>query len=202
MTPTRQNIIILGVGGQGTGLLARALLAAGEAAGFRVKGVQTHGLAQRGGSVSAQIRWSPTPVWSPLIEPHQADIGLGLELEESLRLLWHHLRPQGHLFSLTTSWASLPVRLGQKPPLTPADLEALARSRQAHLRLVSPPPGGLEAMGNIALLAELAQRQHLIPLERSAWEAFLPPLLPPHARDAGMALFGERYRESGPATER
>lgn len=50
------NVYMSGVGGQGIGLLSEVLLRAADYAGYRVKAVDTHGLAQRGGIVVSQVR--------------------------------------------------------------------------------------------------------------------------------------------------
>ncbi|MBW2538534.1 MAG: 2-oxoacid:acceptor oxidoreductase family protein, partial [Deltaproteobacteria bacterium] len=50
------NVYMTGVGGQGIGLLSEILLRAADHAGHTVKGVDTHGLAQRGGIVVSSLR--------------------------------------------------------------------------------------------------------------------------------------------------
>jgi indolepyruvate ferredoxin oxidoreductase beta subunit len=79
------NLVFAGVGGQGVitaaGLLARAALLAG----LDVRMYGSYGMAQRGGSVSAHLRLG-TKVLNARIEPGQADILVGLELMETVRL--------------------------------------------------------------------------------------------------------------------
>ncbi|MCU0237509.1 MAG: 2-oxoacid:acceptor oxidoreductase family protein, partial [Acidobacteria bacterium] len=53
MKPERFDIFVIGVGGQGIGLLSETLVRAADHAGMPVKGVDTHGLAQRGGIVAS-----------------------------------------------------------------------------------------------------------------------------------------------------
>ena len=74
------NIYLTGVGGQGIGLLIEILLRAADHAGFPVKGVDTHGLAQRGGIVVSQIRIGEE-AHSPLIRQGEADLVVALETE-------------------------------------------------------------------------------------------------------------------------
>ena len=72
------NILFTGVGGQGI-LLASELTAYAQlAAGFDVKKSEVHGMAQRGGSVEAHLRYGEK-VYSPLIEPGKADIQVAFE---------------------------------------------------------------------------------------------------------------------------
>jgi indolepyruvate ferredoxin oxidoreductase beta subunit len=80
------NILFSGVGGQGI-LLASEITALGLlAAGFDVKKSEVHGMAQRGGSVTAQLRYGKR-VYSPLIEPGCADIQVAFEMMEAVRYL-------------------------------------------------------------------------------------------------------------------
>ena len=80
------NILFCGVGGQGI-LLASELTAQAQlAAGFDVKKSEVHGMAQRGGSVEAHLRYGEK-VYSPLIEPGAADILVAFEILEAARYL-------------------------------------------------------------------------------------------------------------------
>lgn len=80
------NILFSGVGGQGI-LLASEITALGLlGAGFDVKKSEVHGMAQRGGSVTAQLRYGQK-VYSPLIEPGCADIQVAFEMMEAVRYL-------------------------------------------------------------------------------------------------------------------
>ncbi len=81
------NIHFCGVGGQGI-LLASELTAYSLlAAGLDVKKSEVHGMAQRGGSVEAHLRFGKNKVYSPLIEPGTVDIQLAFETMESVRYL-------------------------------------------------------------------------------------------------------------------
>lgn len=80
------NILFSGVGGQGI-LLASEVTALGLLAkGYDVKKSEVHGMAQRGGSVTAQLRYG-SKVYSPLIEPGCADIQVAFEMMEAVRYL-------------------------------------------------------------------------------------------------------------------
>jgi indolepyruvate ferredoxin oxidoreductase beta subunit len=80
------NILLCGVGGQGILLASEITAAALIKAGLDVKKSEVHGMAQRGGSVVAHLRYGEK-VYSPLIEPGSADIAVSFELLESLRYL-------------------------------------------------------------------------------------------------------------------
>jgi len=80
------NILFSGVGGQGI-LLASELTAYAQLeAGFDVKKSEVHGMAQRGGSVVAHLKYGER-VYSPLIEPGTADIQVAFEELEAARYL-------------------------------------------------------------------------------------------------------------------
>ncbi len=80
------NILFSGVGGQGILLASEITAYALLAAGFDAKKSEVHGMAQRGGSVTAQLRYGDR-VYSPLIEPGRADIQVAFEMMEAVRYL-------------------------------------------------------------------------------------------------------------------
>src|SRR5210317_1690121 len=80
------NILFCGVGGQGILLASEITSYALIEAGFDVKKSEVHGMAQRGGSVEAHLRYGKK-VYSPLIEPGTVDIQLAFEVMESIRYL-------------------------------------------------------------------------------------------------------------------
>ncbi len=86
MTGKSGNILLCGVGGQGIRLAGEITSSALIKAGLDIKKSEVHGMAQRGGSVVAHLRYGEK-VYSPLIEPGTADISVSFELLESLRYL-------------------------------------------------------------------------------------------------------------------
>jgi len=80
------NILFSGVGGQGILLASEVTAYALLSAGYDAKKSEVHGMAQRGGSVTAQLRYGDK-VYSPLIEPGKADILISFELMETARYL-------------------------------------------------------------------------------------------------------------------
>ena len=92
MNDNTKSILLVGVGGQGT-ILASKLLSNGlMQAGYDVKMSEIHGMSQRGGSVSSQIRYG-TKVWSPVIEVGSADLLVSFEEMEARR--WLEYLPVG-----------------------------------------------------------------------------------------------------------
>lgn len=79
-----KNIIICGVGGQGTVLAAKVLSQAAISKGERVLSAETIGMAQRGGSVVSHVRIGED-VYSPLVPQGQADVLIAFEAAEAVR---------------------------------------------------------------------------------------------------------------------
>ena len=80
------NILFCGVGGQGILLASEVTAFSLLAAGMAARKSEVHGMAQRGGSVTAQLRYG-TKVYSPLISPGEADIVVAFEMMEAVRYL-------------------------------------------------------------------------------------------------------------------
>lgn len=80
------DILMVGVGGQGTILASKILARAALETGYDIKVSEIHGMAQRGGSVVTQVRLGEK-VFSPLIPAGGADVVLAFEKLEGLRLM-------------------------------------------------------------------------------------------------------------------
>jgi indolepyruvate ferredoxin oxidoreductase beta subunit len=90
-----KNIMIVGVGGQGTLLTSRILGGLAMNAGYDVKLSEIHGMAQRGGSVVTFVRYGEK-VAEPIVEEGQADVLIAFERLEALRYA-HFLKKDGAL---------------------------------------------------------------------------------------------------------
>lgn len=88
------NILIAGVGGQGSIFAARVLGITAMQQGLNVRGSETIGMAQRGGSVVSHVRISDSEIASPLISPGKVDVLIALEPTEGERNR-HFLREGG-----------------------------------------------------------------------------------------------------------
>lgn len=105
------NIMIAGVGGQGSLLASRILGSLAIAKGFDVKVSEVHGMAQRGGSVVTYVRYSGTKVASPVICEGEADFLICFEQLEAARWLTY-MKPNGVLITNTQSILPMPVISG------------------------------------------------------------------------------------------
>lgn len=100
-----KNIMIVGVGGQGSLLMSRILGQLAQEEGYEVKVSEVHGMAQRGGSVVTFVRYG-SQVEKPTIEAGEADLILALEELEGLRYL-PFLKPTGQM--ILNEWRILPM---------------------------------------------------------------------------------------------
>lgn len=105
-----KNILLVGVGGQGTILAGKLLTTGLMEAGYDVKMSEIHGMSQRGGSVSTQVRYGDK-VESPVIEPGTADILVSFEQMETLRWL-EFVKPGGIVITNDTKIPSMPILSG------------------------------------------------------------------------------------------
>ena len=87
------NVIMVGVGGQGAILISKIITNGLIKAGYDVKQSEVHGMAQRGGSVSTQVRWGEK-VYGPVFGEGEADILISLEKMEAVRYA-NFLKPDG-----------------------------------------------------------------------------------------------------------
>ena len=82
-----KNILLCGVGGQGTVLASRIIALSGMDAGYNAKTAETIGMAQRGGSVVSHVRISDKKIQSPIIPKKRADMIIAFEPGEAVRCL-------------------------------------------------------------------------------------------------------------------
>ncbi len=155
------NIYIAGVGGQGIGLLSETLLRSADYAGLKVKAVDTHGLAQRGGIVISNLRFGEN-VFSPLIFQNQADLVVAFERHEALRAMNSALKNKGTLLYYDTAWQPLEVRIDSADPVTKGMIRRTCRKR--NIREIFVFKSGLKyaRMQNMVVLANI-DRYKLIP---------------------------------------
>lgn len=105
-----KNIMIVGVGGQGTLLASRILGGITKNAGYDVKISEVHGMAQRGGSVVTYVRYGDH-VAEPIVEEGHADVLIAFERLEVLRYA-HFLKKDGVLVVNDQRMDPMPVAVG------------------------------------------------------------------------------------------
>ena len=105
-----RSIILVGVGGQGTILASKILSEGLMSAGYDVKMSEIHGMSQRGGDVSTQVRFG-SRVYSPIVGRGQADVVVAFEKMEALRWL-EYLKPDGKMVINDFEIPSVPILMG------------------------------------------------------------------------------------------
>ncbi|CEJ74709.1 indolepyruvate oxidoreductase subunit beta [[Clostridium] sordellii] len=106
-----KSILLVGVGGQGTILASKLLTIGLMESGYDVKMSEIHGMSQRGGSVSSQVRYGEK-VYSPVIEKGGADILVSFEKMEALRWL-DYLKIDGKIITNNYKIKSMPIITGK-----------------------------------------------------------------------------------------
>ncbi len=111
-----RNVLLVGVGGQGTVLAAKVLAQAAEDKGWQVRTAETIGMAQRGGSVVSHVRMGDDgeDVLSPLLSHGTADLIVAFEPAEAARVV-PFLKPGGTMVTATTALQPVTAALSKNP---------------------------------------------------------------------------------------
>ncbi|MCF6461235.1 indolepyruvate oxidoreductase subunit beta [Clostridium sp. Cult3] len=165
MTETK-SILLVGVGGQGTILASKILSAGLVEAGYDVKMSEIHGMAQRGGSVSTQVRYGDS-VSSPIIGRGEADVLVSFETMEALRWL-EYLKPEGKIVVNDYEIPSAPILMGKKdyPEGVINIIKSKANTSVINAAEIAEELGNMKVM-NIVLLGALVKAMDLSDID---WE--------------------------------
>lgn len=164
-----KNILLVGVGGQGTILASKILSEGLLKAGYDVKMSEIHGMSQRGGNVSTQIRFGDK-VYSPIMGKGEADVIVAFEKMEALRWV-EYLKPGGELIVNDFEIPTLPIQLGMEkyPEDVVGVLKAAVGAVVVRAGDIAQKLGNIKAM-NIVLLGALAKALGLNEID---WEALI-----------------------------
>ena len=189
-TFTGKSILICGVGGQGTLLMSKTLTAGLVQAGYDVKMSEVHGMAQRGGSVSTQVRYGEK-VFSPIIGRGEADVLVAFEKLEAAR--YSDLLKIGGT-ALINDYEVMPLPVSSGAAEYPQNIvEQMQRSFDVSVipaSTIAKELGNLRCT-NIVLLGALVRAFHL---ESIDWNAALTESVPPKALALNLAAFDAGYR--------
>jgi indolepyruvate ferredoxin oxidoreductase beta subunit len=186
------DCLITGVGGQGTVLLSRLIGEAALRRGFSIRGSETIGMAQRGGSVTSHLRIGEGAS-SPLIGPGGADLLIAFEPAEAVRAL-PFLSPRGRLLVLDRGILPVSSMLGKA--YDPAAMVAYLRGRLEGERLSVISRESLDRycgsprVLNVALLGR-ALAGGFLPFSREEVLAVLRERLPPQYLDMNIRALGK-----------
>lgn len=178
------NIMIVGVGGQGTLLASRILGSVLLGQGFDVKVSEVHGMSQRGGSVVTYVKYSSDKVYSPVIDKGEADIILSFELLEAARWI-PYLAPGGRVICSTQQIDPMPVITGAAK--YPENLQEKMREKGVNLLAVDALSLALRAGNakavNVVLMGVLST---LTPFPRECWREAVSALVPEKLRELNL----------------
>ncbi len=179
------DLLIVGVGGQGTILASNILGRASLEEGRSVRGAETHGMAQRGGSVECHVRIDGR--FGPLVDPGTAELLIAFDLLEAVRYS-HFLRPGGRVvtstgvitptsvFSQRLPMPTLDECLARLEPFSPLAIDAAALACEA----------GSELAQNVVLIGAAS---YLLPLKEGSLLAAIERSVPPKTVEVNRRAF-------------
>ena len=185
-----KNILIVGVGGQGTLLASKVMGKVFLDSGYDVKVGEVHGMSQRGGSVVTYVRYGDE-VYSTLIDKGEADRLLSFEALEAARWL-PYLKKDGVVITNTQRLNPMSVVMGKATypddilekikaaGVNPVEVDALALAEEA----------GSAKSVNVVLLGIAAKH---IGLDKQLWLDAVKSTVPPKTVDMNVAAFEKGY---------
>ena len=185
------NIVIVGVGGQGTLLASKILGQLAMNSGYDVRVSEVHGMSQRGGSVITFVRISnDQPLYSSIVEQKQADVVLAFENLEALRAI-PYVKDGGTMVINTQEILPMPVING----LTAYPEDCLERCRKACKTVeinaveIAHECGTYKA-SNVVLLGVLAKS---LPFSVDEWKKAIEQCVKPKFLEVNLNAFDRGY---------
>ena len=181
-----KNIMIVGVGGQGSLLASKLLGHLLLRQGYDVKVSEVHGMSQRGGSVVTYVRYGDK-VASPVIDRGEADYIVSFELLEAARWM-EYLKPGGQIVTSTQRIDPMPVITGaaQYPENLVEKMRAAGAKVDALDCLALAEEAGSAKATNIVLMGRLS---HYVDLPEEAWQEALEAMVPAKFLDLNRKAF-------------
>lgn len=181
-----KNVMIVGVGGQGSLLASKLLGRLLLSEGLDVKVSEVHGMSQRGGSVVTYVRYGEH-VYSPVIDEEGADFIVSFELLEAARWL-PYLKKDGVIVTNTQQIDPMPVITGNAT--YPEDLvkkmkETGARVDALNCLELAEKAGSAKAV-NLVLMGRLS---HYFDLEEEKWQKAIEESVPPRFLEMNRKAF-------------
>ncbi|MBQ8743982.1 MAG: indolepyruvate oxidoreductase subunit beta [Mailhella sp.] len=181
-----KNIMIVGVGGQGSLLASKLLGRLLLSRGYDVKVSEVHGMSQRGGSVVTYVRFGER-VCSPIIDKGEADFIVSFELLEAAR--WtSFLKPEGTVVVNTQQINPMPVIIGamEYPGQLVDKMMAAGVNVDAFDALSVAEQAGSARAVNIALMGRLSK---YFDFTHEEWMKAIEASVPPKALELNKKAF-------------
>ena len=192
MSGVNKNIMIVGVGGQGTLLTSRILGKLAVGAGYDVKLSEVHGMAQRGGSVVTFVRYGEQ-VAEPIVEEGQADVLIAFEKLEALRYL-HFLKKDGVV--VVNDWRIDPITVVTGAASYPEGIiERLKKERKTIVveAMAEAKKLGTSKVFNVVVLGAAARH---MTFSKEQWISVIESTVPPKTIEINKAAFEAGYQLS------
>jgi indolepyruvate ferredoxin oxidoreductase beta subunit len=189
------DLLMVGVGGQGTILASDILGDVALAAGYDVKKTDTLGMAQRGGSVISQVRMAEK-VWSPLVEEGEVDIFLAFEKLEGVR--WaHFLKPGGLAIINNHANPPLSVSLGVNRYPTDKEVQDILQKRTEKICFIDGTAraqklGDIRTL-NLLMLGCVSSR---LSIDLAVWQDCISKRLPSKLLQMNLKAFEQGREET------
>ena len=179
------NIMIVGVGGQGTLLASRILGKVAIKEGYDVKVSEVHGMSQRGGSVKYSDK-----VYSPIIDRGEADLILAFEMLEAMRAL-PYLKKGGKMIANTQKMNPMPVITGamEYPENIEEKLSAKINLQAVDALSLAEKAGTIKAV-NVVLIGLLAKSMDV---DKNVWIDVIKETVPEKFLDVNIKAFELGY---------
>ena len=184
-----KNVLLCGVGGQGTVLASRLIALAAMEKGMEARGAETIGMAQRGGSVVTFVRYGKS-VAEPIVEEGQADVLIAFERLEALRYL-HFLKKDGVV--IVNDWRIDPITVVTGAASYPDGiLDTLKEQRDT---IVVEATKEAKKMGaprafNVIVLGAAARHMGF---EKEDWISVIETTVPPKTIEVNKKAFEAGY---------
>ncbi|HEX2926858.1 MAG TPA: indolepyruvate oxidoreductase subunit beta [Ruminiclostridium sp.] len=183
------NLLIVGVGGQGTLLASRILGTVALKMNFDVKVSEVHGMSQRGGSVVTYVKYGDK-VYSPLIEKGEADLIIAFEQLEALRWI-EYLSKDGKMIVNEQEIDPMPVIIGKAK--YPENIQDTLKASHSIYSLdalkIAGECGTIKAV-NIVLLGVMAR---LAGIEKNIFIEAINEVVPAKVLNVNLKAFEEGY---------
>ena len=183
------NIMIVGVGGQGTLLASRILGNIVIEEGYDVKVSEVHGMSQRGGSVVTYVKFGDK-VYSPIIDKGEADIILAFEMLEAYRAL-PYLKKGGKIIVNNQEMNPMPVITGmmEYPKNIKEKLGGVVNLECVEALKLATEAGNIKTV-NVVLIGVLAKSTNI---KYEKWIEILKKIVPAKLLDVNLKAFDLGY---------